>query len=115
MQEYDNAESNQIPGNNDSDDNLPLSELAKKLNINKFVWKAVVTNNIAPEDFIQEVGPTNIPDKTKLPVEVFSLLFPDTLYEHFAFHTYLYATQESTKSGKPFTPTNINEIKMFLP
>jgi len=44
------------------------------------------------------------------PTNIFLKLFPETLLEHVAFHTNLYATQ----AGKPYIPTTPNEIKHFF-
>lgn len=96
------------------DDMIPRAELATKLNVNKFVWKTCVSNYLAPANFCEDFGPTCIPPEVETPVEVFSCLFPDILFEHITFETNLYATQASAKSGKPFTLTNIQEIKCFF-
>ena len=88
--------------------------MARKLNINKFIWKTNISNFLAPGNFDQHFGPTNIPEEVELPVEVFFCLFPDTLFEKISFETNLYATQASAKSGKPFTPTTMQEIKIFF-
>lgn len=88
--------------------------MARKLNVNKFVWKKIVSSYLALEKFNQDVGPTNIHEEAELPVDFFSCLFPDTLFEHITFQTNLFATQASTKLGKPFTMTNIQEMKTFF-
>lgn len=96
------------------DDLIPLSELAKKLNANKFLWKRTVSTYLPPQNFNEQYGPTNIPEGVELPVDIFYCLFPDSLFEHITFQTNLYATQASAKSGKSFCPTNLQEVKIFF-
>nr|CAH7730520.1 unnamed protein product [Callosobruchus chinensis] len=57
----------------------------------------------------------NLDDHIELPIDVFLCLFPEELIDSVVFHTNLYATQKQTNDGgKPFQPTNREEIKLFL-
>lgn len=106
--------------NSDSDDgysdedNIPLSQLQAELNRNKFVWNKTITTYCPPPVFTETVGPCNIALDEETPVDIFLCLFPITLFENIVFQTNLYATQESSKNGRHFIPTNLNEMKTFF-
>ncbi|KAJ8931222.1 hypothetical protein NQ314_015893 [Rhamnusium bicolor] len=107
----------QVQDSNDDfsdDDLIPLSEVQAELNKEKFVWRKEIKNYTAPEEFNNEYGPCNFPENLELPVEVFLQLFPKSLFEHISYQTNLYATQNSSKTGKSFLPTNNQEIKIFF-
>lgn len=63
-------------------------------------------------DFIEKQGPSdainNMEDKS--PLAIFKRFFDDEIIQHIVFQTNLYATQE----GKPYKPTDSNEIQIFL-
>ncbi|KAK9731172.1 Transposase IS4 [Popillia japonica] len=109
-------EENNVNTDDDYSDSdfVPLAELVRRENVNKFIWKSTFSTCIVPQQFCESVGPCNLPDDADTPVEVFLCLFPDSLLEHVVYQTKLYATQINTQHGRPFRPTNLNKMKMFF-
>lgn len=107
-------ESNAVDSSSDDeysdDDLIPLSQLKLQLESEKFVWRTFLSNYNPPKNFIENCGPQNIPPEAELPVDIFVCLFSNDLFEHICYQTNLYATQ----SGKIFTPTNVDEVKVFF-
>lgn len=96
----------------DTDDEIPLDVLKRRLFKEKPIWTTDATNLVQnKKEFAEDCGP-NIPDTSETPTDIFLCLFPKELIDHIVFHTNLYATQIS--NGKPYTPTNHDEIKTFL-
>ena len=82
----------------------------KALQISHQNGKKVV--DVSDFNFFQYVGPAREIFSSELPSEgeVFNILLGDNLYEHMVFQANLYATQKL----KPFSPTNIKEMKRFI-
>lgn len=105
-----------IPNNDncdyDSEDELPLAEIAKlKKKLRKqgpIPWRKVATP-IVKIPFIEPHG-ASIPEIVEYPHEVFLALFTEEIVENIVFQTNLYATQK----GKPFKPTFKEELLQFL-
>ncbi|CAH1970101.1 unnamed protein product [Acanthoscelides obtectus] len=104
----------------DSEDDIPLSTIAGKLQLASSassvgrkspVWSNVKTPT-PPPDFTAHSGladcVTNMTDPT--PYKLFQLFFSDSLIESFVFETNLYAQQQFSKHK----PTDVREIKTFL-
>lgn len=94
-------------GNIDTDvfsdeDDLPI---AVWVNLDR--WKKVEFKK-AEADFMEFVGPKNLPNEVKEPVDFFLVLFD--MIEEIVFQTNLYSTQK----GDNFAPTNLDEIKQFI-
>ena len=77
-------------------------------------WKKK-KENVFDYSFVEDVGPViEVVDQSELlevtEGEVFNTLVGEDLFELMVFQTNLYATQKH----KPFTPTNVKEIKSFI-
>lgn len=96
------------------EDYIPLSQLQAELSISNFMWSNVLTTYTAPGLFVENFGPCNIAENVEMPVDMFLCLFPVSLFEHIVCHTNLYATQESSTTGRSFIPTNLGEMKTFF-
>ena len=77
-------------------------------------WKKK-KENVFDYSFVEDVGPVieDVDQSELLEVtesEVFNTLVGEDLFELMVFQTNLYATQKH----KPFTPTNVKEIKSFI-
>lgn len=97
------------------DDMIPLAELATKLNVNKFVWKKCVSNYLAPANFCEDFGPTCIPPEVETPVEVFSCLFPDTLFEQITLKRIYMLHRPVQNLENHSHPLTFNKSSVFLP
>lgn len=97
----------------ESEDELPLATfLAVPKPNENFQWSKSLGNVVNPEPFAECSGPYNIPEETETPLEVFSLLFPEELFERIVFETNLYAVQE--KLDNTYIPTTLDEMKCFI-
>jgi len=83
--------------------NQPLQVPTWSKTVSMFEEDVFNESNVGVTEYI-----TSMSDIT--PTNIFLKLFPETLLEHVAFHTNLYATQ----AGKPYIPTTPNEIKHFF-
>lgn len=98
-------------------DLIPLSELQRSevQKLDEFQWTQNQRRFEAPNAFQQHSGHRNIDENVELPIEVFSCLFPENIiFENFVYQINLYATQTATATGKSFTATNLDEIKIFF-
>nr|CAH7734315.1 unnamed protein product [Callosobruchus chinensis] len=101
----------------DSDDE-PLARRAERWRNSSTTFPSVAWSkqncHQEPPAFEANSG-VNLDDHIELPIDVFLCLFPEELIDSVVFHTNLYATQKQTNDGgKPFQPTNREEIKLFL-
>lgn len=87
------------------EDDIPLAVMANQLNLDK--WKKVEFKKIQAS-FQEVVGPKNLPNGLKDPVDFFLLLFDMT--DAIVFQTNLYSNQK----GDHFSSTNCDEIKKFI-
>ena len=89
---------------------------ANKLDIVKLsaepMWQKRAQNTFQMHDFMEQSGPADdmMELEDKSPYGIFSMFFNDKLFQDIVFQTNLLATQQ----GKPFKPTNVDEIKLFL-
>ncbi|CAG4989447.1 unnamed protein product [Parnassius apollo] len=74
------------------------------------MWTTKV-ENFEEYSFNKEMEPTKSYNHKSLPIEYFSNLFPDELFEMIVKYTNKYA---ALKQSKFWTDTNVNEIKAFL-
>lgn len=102
----------------DSEDDTPLAtiqaELIRAERRKNTTWtqNPQYVNNVQTQSFSSEIGP-NIPEDLETPTDIFLHLFPDTLIQHIAFQTNLYALQKNGGNYK-FEKTNPDEIKAFI-
>lgn len=96
------------------EDHLPLADLRCIMNGDKFFWRRSELNYVPPQKFTSTFGPQNIGENAELPIDVFSCLFPDELFEKIVLETNLYATQENLRSGRSFVPTDLKEVMAFF-
>lgn len=102
-----------IPQNNNmsyfEDNETPLS--LRYHNEIGYVWSKTFKTTHSDLTFSKNSGPTH--DNLGSPIEYFMKLFPENVIKDIVYQTNLYCTQ-SLQGGNNFTPTNSNEIKVFL-
>ncbi|XP_067826911.1 piggyBac transposable element-derived protein 4-like isoform X1 [Heptranchias perlo] len=79
-------------------------------------WTTTV-NDIHVPSFTESIGPNHQLPNTASPLDYFSLLWPDTVFDTIAEETNRYAMQCQEKAGKMdsfWIPTDAHEIKAFL-
>lgn len=92
-----------------SEDEEPLANFQR--NSNTITWTTQENYYKDPTPFAEKFGP-NIPENIASPIETFSCLFRDELFEHIAFQTNLYSAQKNGNRTPP--PTSVEEIKAFF-
>lgn len=98
----------------DSDDEISLAVLRRKLLQENTIWTSNVENCVPIQKyFTEDFGPC-IPDNVESPTDIFLHIFPTKLINHIVFQTNLYALQNSGGNPNSFMPTNSTEIKVFL-
>lgn len=105
----------------DTDDDLPLATLlGRSRNIvvrngPNVQWSREVlnnyNNNVIPFD--QQFGP-DMPPNIEEPLDIFTCLFSEELFEKITFETNLYAVQRNQGNANCFIPTTSEEIKCFI-
>ncbi|XP_025421002.1 piggyBac transposable element-derived protein 4-like [Sipha flava] len=80
-------------------------------------WSKNFTSNWPPlPDFESPVGPSDSVDtfQCHTPYSIFNYLFSDEIIHMLVEQTNLYSFQRNQKNGKPYTQTNIQELKTFF-
>uniref|UniRef100_A0A2S2QZJ1 PiggyBac transposable element-derived protein domain-containing protein n=1 Tax=Sipha flava TaxID=143950 RepID=A0A2S2QZJ1_9HEMI len=80
-------------------------------------WSKNLTSNWPPlPDFESPVGPSDSVDtfQCHTPYSIFNYLFSDEIIHMLVEQTNLYSFQRSQTNGKPYTQTNIQELKTFF-
>ncbi|KAF0690958.1 Uncharacterized protein FWK35_00038029, partial [Aphis craccivora] len=79
-------------------------------------WSKNITPITPLPDFESSVGPSDSVDtfQCHTPYTIFNYLFSDEIMNMLVEQTNLYSFQRSQKTGKPYTQTNIQELKTFF-
>lgn len=112
----DHVSSKFIPVENESVLENNLVSNVSEFNFVEPIWCTPENVTLSTPPFKNLEGPT---DKTDIlfeltPLTIFKLLFTNEVIEHITFHTNLYAQQKYQKFGKPYEPTTIDEISLFI-